>query len=235
MFNPQPVVQRLSLGGDAFCLVVDDALQDPQGLRNFALAQRARFAPARQDAYPGVELGLTGPIEQTLGQFFDRHIRALFGARRRLSTSCRLAMLTTAPDALSPRHWLPQRERGWSDERHLVLASVLYLFDDPVLGGTSFFRSRHNPAATGLLIHDSLTMPGRAFGAKYGLGPAYPSGTTRYFEHAGSAPARFNRLVFRDGRDFHGNEVGDARALGDDPGRNRLTLDGTYVCTRKAA
>jgi hypothetical protein len=235
MFNPRPRIERIDFSDGAACVVIDDALLDPQALRDFAVEQRARFAQAPFNAYPGVELGLTGPIEHALGEFFDRHVRTLLGARRRERMNCRLAMATTAPDALQPRQWIPHRDSAWIQPQLVAAASVLYLFDDPALGGTNFYRPRHDAAAIGLMVHDSSTMPADAFGAKYGLGPAYPSGTTRYFERTGSAPAKFNRAIFYDGRLFHSGEIGDARALGDDPLANRLTFNGFYSCSRRAS
>ena len=233
MFNPAP---RLGLkpfeGG--FCIVADDALLDPGALRDFAVEQRARFAQAPFNAYPGIELALTGPIEAALGEFFDRHIRTLMGARRRVRMNCRLAMTTTPPDELQPRQCIPHRDSAWIQPGHRACASVLYLFDDPALGGTSFYRPRQDANATARLVHDSSTMAAAAFGAKYGIGAAYPSGTTRYFEHLASVPARWNRMVFYDGRHFHSGDINDARALDDDPRRGRLTLNGFYTCTPKA-
>jgi hypothetical protein len=233
MFNPTPKLGKLSFG-EGVCFVVDDALQDPGALRDFAAGQRARFAQAPFNAYPGIEMGLTGPIENALGEFFDRHLRSLLGGRRRVRMNCRLAMTTTPPDELQPRQCIPHRDSAWIQPQHVACASVLYLFDDPALGGTSFYRPRQDANATARLVHDSSTLAANEFGAKYGIGATYPSGTTRYFEHLASVPARFNRMIFYDGRLFHSGDIHDARALGDDPRTGRLTLNGFYTCTAKA-
>jgi len=232
MFNPAPKLGRLNFD-DGFCIVVDDALQDPGALRDFAAEQRQRFSQAPFNAYPGIELGLSGAIENALGEFFDRHIRILLGGRRRVRMNCRLAMTTTPPAQLQPRQCIPHRDSAWIQPRHLACASVLYLFEDPALGGTSFYRPRQDADATARLVHDSSTMDAAAFGAKHGLGAAYPSGTTRYFEHLASVPAKWNRMIFYDGRLFHSGDIGDTRALDDDPRRGRLTLNGFYTCTPK--
>jgi hypothetical protein len=234
MFNPAPKLGRLSFDGGS-CIVVDDALQEPEVLRDFAVEHRARFAQAPFNAYPGRELGLSGPIENALGEFFDRHIRALLGGRRRTRMNCRLAMTTTPPDQLQPRQCIPHRDSAWIQPQHLACASVLYLFEEPALGGTSFYRPRQDAQATARLVHDSSTLDATAFSAKYGIGAAYPSGTTRYFEQLASVPARWNRMIFYDGRLFHSGDIGDARALDADPRRGRLTLNGFYTCTPKAA
>ena len=232
MFNASPKLGRLSFDGGS-CIVVDDALLDPAGLRQAAVDNGERFLQAPFNAYPGKELGLVGPIEQALGEFFDRHIRSLLGARRRVRMNCRLAMTTTPPDELQPRQCIPHRDSAWIEPELLACASVLYLFEDPALGGTSFYRPRQDAQATARLVHDSSTMDAAAFGAKYGIGASYPSGTSRYFEHLATVPARFNRMVFYDGRLFHSGEIGDARALDPDPRHGRLTLNGFYTCTPK--
>jgi hypothetical protein len=234
MFNPAPRLGKLSFGDGASCIVIDDALQDPGSLREFAAAQRARFAAAPFNAYPGIELGLHGPIEAALGEFFDRHIRGLLGGRRRVRMNCRLAMATRPPDELQPRQCIPHRDSAWIQPQHIAAASVLYLFEDPALGGTSFYRPRQDEAATARLVHDSSTLDAAAFGAKHGIGAAYPSGTTRYFEQIASVPARWNRMIFYDGRLFHSGDIGDARALSGNPLDGRLTLNGFFTCTAKA-
>ena len=230
MFNPSPRLGKLAVGED-YCIVIDDALQDPAALRDFAVGQRDQFARGPASAYPGVELGLTGPIAQALGEFFDRHVRTLMGARRRLGMNCRLAMTTTPPDELQPRQCLPHRASIAVESSHRVYSSILYLFDDSGLGGTSFYRPRQDAAATSRLMRDAAEMDPGAFGARYGIGASYPSGTTRYFEHLASVPARWNRIVFCDDRLFRSGDIHDARALEDDPRRGRLTLNGLYVCS----
>jgi hypothetical protein len=233
MFNAAPKLGLLSLGDGAACIVVDDALQDPESLRDFAAAQRTRFAAAPFNAYPGIELGLKGAMEAALGEFFDRHVRALLGGRRRERMNCRLAMTTTPPDELQPRQCIPHRDSAWIKPQRVAAASVLYLFEDPALGGTSFYRPRQDEAATARLVHDSSTLDAAAFSAKHGIGTGYPSSTTRYFEHIASVPARWNRIIFYDARLFHSGDIGDARALSGNPLDGRLTLNGFFTCTAK--
>jgi hypothetical protein len=47
-------------------------------------------------------------------------------------------------------------------------------------------------------------------------------------------PARFNRAQFYGGGVFHCSDNGPAGALGDDPRRVWLTLNGFFTCTRVA-
>jgi hypothetical protein len=129
--------------------------------------------------------------------------------------NCRLAMTTTPPDELQPRQCIPHRDSAWIQPQHLACASVLYLFEDrrsAAPASTARARTRGDRA----LVHDSSTMDA-APSARIRHRRGYPSGTTRYFEHLASVPARFNRMVFYDGRLFHSGDIGDARALDDDP------------------
>ncbi|MEO7251592.1 MAG: DUF6445 family protein, partial [Arenimonas sp.] len=59
-------------------------------------------------------------------------------------------------------------------------------------------------------------------------------GSNQYFERIGRVEAKWNRMIFYDGRTFHSGEVGSSRALGGDPMSGRLTLNGFFTCTRKA-
>jgi hypothetical protein len=235
MFNPSPRIERLDFGQGLSCLLVDDALQDPEALRNFAIGQRQAFVQAPFNAYPGVELALHGEIEHALGEFFDRHVRGLLGGRRRLRMNCRLAMTTTPPAQLLPRQWIPHRDSAWIDPRHLAGASVLYLFADAALGGTNFYFPRKDAAATDQLVHDSSTLDAAAFTAKHGLHAGYAAGGNACFELVGSAPARWNRMIFYDGRQFHSGAIDGAASLVGDPLHGRLTLNGFFTCSRRAA
>lgn len=235
MFNPAPRIERVPLGEHGSCLVVDDALQDPEALRRFAEEQRARFVHAPFNAYPGIELGLTGPIQHALSDFFDRHIRGLLGSRRTLRMNCRLAMATTPPEQLEPRQWLCHRDSAWIERENNIAASVLYLFEDAGFGGTSFYAPRRSADQIARLVHDSGTMGRVGFSARYHLQPGYMAEGNEWFDRIGRVDARWNRIIFYDGRLFHSGEIGSEQALCGEPMHGRLTLNGFYTCSRKAA
>ena len=52
------------------CLVVDDALADPQALRDYASVNRGRFRPAQANAFPGLEWPAETALEAVLADFF---------------------------------------------------------------------------------------------------------------------------------------------------------------------
>lgn len=234
-FNPQPRIERVALGPGLFCLVVDDALSQPDRLREFAVAQREQFLHAPFNAYPGIELPMPADASAQLDEFFRRHIRSLLGGRRTVRTNCRLAMVTTPPSQLEARQCLCHRDSAWIEPQHMIAASVLYLFEDPALGGTGFYLPRKSPSETDLLVHDSSTLGNEEFFAKHRIARGYMADSNDHFEHVGRVAAKWNRLVFYDGRLFHSGEVGAAQALSGDPMTGRLTLNGFFTCTRTRA
>lgn len=235
LFRPDPQVQRVDFPGGVYCLVVDDALRDPEALRQLAIARRGDFVHAPFNAYPGVELPMPGEVSRQLDDFFRLHIRGLMGCRRTLRMHSRLAMATTPPGDLLPRQWLCHRDDAWVDRGHAIVASVLYLFEDASMGGTNFYAPRLPAREVDLLVHDSSTMDAAQFSAKHGWQAGYMSGSNAFFERIGSIPARWNRVIFYDGRLFHSGEIGHQRALNGAPARGRLTLNGFFTCSRKTA
>ena len=235
LFNPRPRIERQDFPNGQSCLIVDDALLQPELLRRYAVAHRDEFVYTGFNAYPGLELPMPSSFSEQLDEFFMRHIRSTLGGRRTLKMNSRLAMVTTPPGELLARQWICHRDSAWIDPRHTIAASVLYLFEDPSLGGTSFYSPKISPRETDLLVHDSSTMGNDEFAGKYRLTPGYIGESNDYFERIGRVSAKWNRMIFYDGRIFHCGEVGSPQALGGDPLTGRLTLNGFFTCSRKAS
>lgn len=234
-FNPQPRIELLRFSAQASCLVVDDALLDPGQLRDYAAARRGDFVQAPFNAYPGVELPMPLEFSRSLQEFFDRHMRNRLGGRRTVKMNSRLAMVTTPPPALEPRQRIPHRDSAWIDPAHTIAASVLYLFDDASLGGTSFYLPRLSEDAIKQLVHDSSVMDRARFNARHpSIAQDYAGQSNDYFERIGQVPARWNRIIFYNGRLFHSGDVGGPDALTGDPETGRLTLNGFFTCSRPA-
>src|SRR5471032_458070 len=140
MFNPRPVIQQVAIGDGAFCLVVDQLLLEPQRLVEVAVARRAAFADAPVNCYPGIEQALPPDFDDRLREFFSQHLCSAFDAGRVLSLATRMSIVTLRPDQLSPQQRICQRDIRASAPGEGACASVLYLFDDARLGGTSFYR-----------------------------------------------------------------------------------------------
>jgi Family of unknown function (DUF6445) len=234
MFNPRPEIQRWPILPGHDCLVIDDALLEPERWVALATRERAAFATLGHNAYPGVELRMPDGVSAKLEDFFTRHVRSLLGARRIVRMYSRLAMVTAPPSALAPAQSICHRDRMTDDPDEHIAASVLYLFKDAGLGGTSFFRPRKSERDTAVLVHDSSTLPGEVFFPGYRLPRAYMTESNDWFEKVLTVPARWNRLIFYDGHLFHGGDIRAPERLTDDPSTGRLTLNGFFICRRRA-
>lgn len=234
MFNPSPQIRAIRVDGEQHCYVIDDALADPQAWVDYAVRNLARFERSPHNAYPGPELPMPQPIAAQLEQYFNLHIRRLLGARRVLRMYSRMAMVTARPAELEPRQWICHRDRFGLPDDLCVGASVLYLFDNLGLGGTSFYRPRRSSAETDRLVHDSGVLSGAEFSRKYDIEPGYLSQSNAWFRQVYTLEPKFNRLVFYDGNLFHCSDIPNPAALSADPTRGRLTLNGFFTCRRAA-
>jgi hypothetical protein len=231
IFNPSPRPQLLALGEGVRCIVVDDALTDPHAWRQLAIDHAERFDDAAYNAFPGVECVAPPEFAQAMEDYFAQIARRLLGGKRTLRSHVRYAMVTRPESTLEPRQTIAHRDTAWVSEGHLNLASVLYLFDNPALGGTAFFRPRRSRETIARLVHDSGTMETTAFEAQYRLPRRYMRESNRYFDCLSIVPAAFNRLIFYDGGVFHSGAVGPA-VPPRDIAAGRLTINGFYTCSR---
>lgn len=233
-FNPEPTVSVVALPGDQCCVVVDDALLNPEGLVAWAAGQT--FAAPVDYPYPGLVLDAPLILRERMADFFTQHVRKRLGARRTLDLGARLSIVTVPPAELAPRQWQCHRDRVVDDPRaFLFAASVLYLFREPALGGTSFYVPRQSAAETDRLLAESQALDADEFSARYGLQPGYMVGSNAYFERVAQVAAAWNRVVYYDGGIFHSADVAQPERLSADPVRGRLTLNGFFTCRRNAA
>ncbi|MBH9575310.1 DUF6445 family protein [Inhella proteolytica] len=233
-FNPQAQVRRVPIGDGQQALVIDDALAEPGALVNWV--DDHVFEPAEDNAYPG-QLMLAPPaLTESLDGLFMQKVRSALGGRRTVERYARFSLVTQPPQALRPCQWLCHRDRVAADPgRVLFAASVLYLFPDPRLGGTRFFRPRCSAAELERLLADAQELDGPDFQARYGIAPGYMGEGNAYFECTAEVEAAWNRLVFYDGAVFHSAVIERPDLLSEDAGQGRLTLNGFYACTRALA
>lgn len=230
-FNPAPRIDEVEVGPGQRCIVVDDALIDPDGLVDWV--DRHRFEPAAANAYPGQLMESVPVLEQSLDGFFTQHVRGRLGARRTLGMYARFSIATLAPKALQPGQWQCHRDRV-AVAPALCAASVLYLFRDARLGGTSFYRPRGTPEQLDRMLDDAQVLDASEFGARYGVSPGYMTASNDHFEQTGHVPAVWNRLIFYDGGRFHSGHITHPELLSDDAHRGRLTFNGFFACQRGA-
>jgi hypothetical protein len=233
-FNPTPTVSRVQITREQVCVVVDDALLRPEGLIEWA-AERTFELPTGY-AYPGLILEAPETLSQPVADEFTRHAGGLLGAQRTLDFFVRLSLATLPPDLLEPVQWQCHRDRLAAEpDRVIYAAMVLYLFRNPALGGTSFYRPRRPATETDRMLADSQMLGADEFRARYGLQPGYMVGSNAYFERVAQIPAAWNRMIFYDGGLFHSADIHDPTLLSADPRSGRLTLNGFFACSRGLA
>ncbi|HEY2394806.1 MAG TPA: DUF6445 family protein [Rudaea sp.] len=234
-FNPRPRIERIELIPGQACLVIDDALLEPQRLVDFAAAQSDAFGRVDFNAYPGILLPTPGMISGALSAFFVEHVRRLFDARRVLRMHSRLALVTLPPEELQPWQCICHADHLETDPRLSIQASVLYLFKDALLGGTSFYDPLLSPREIAQMFHDAGTMPPADFTRRHGIAPGYLCDSNRYFRRVGGVDAKWNRLIFYDGAMLHSGDIRAPHRLSADPRRGRLTLNAFFTSRRRAA
>jgi hypothetical protein len=215
-----------------FCLVIDDALLEPEQQLQYASTHRQEFRPVDFNAYPGVYLMAPAALARELYDLFQWRLRRHFDARRSVDMHCRFSMVTLAPQALRPIQWLCHRDDVRLPPRLSMQASVLYLFHNPQLGGTSFFAPVRPAAETDALFEDAGRLTPDAFAHKYRMGYGYMREFNDYFHLLGNSPARWNRLIVYDGGMLHTGDIGAPELLSEDPLAGRLTLNGFFTSTR---
>jgi Family of unknown function (DUF6445) len=232
LFNPHPRIETVPIAGRHVCYVIDDALRDPDALVEFAARHLDAFEETEFNAYPGPELRMPEAFSAQLDAFFTAHLRKAFGVRRTERMYSRLAITATPPNALRPAQSICHIDRLSVEPQHRIAASVLYLFRDERLGGTSFYAPKHPPQILMPLIHDSGQLDAAAFKARYGIDTGYMTASNDWFEKIVTVPARYNRIIVYEGTLFHTGEIAHPELLSRDPRSGRLSLNGFFTCRR---
>jgi len=225
MFNSRLQVQTLRMSSGNHCYVVDDALLDPEAAVQYAVDHRALFTPSPPNGYPGLTLAPSASMGRAVLEFHADHMRRRFDARRLTYGFCRYSMVTLPAEQLSPAQMLCHRDDPPVNNQHSISAAVLYLFHDPLLGGTSFYEAARSLEDTDRIFNDAKRLSSGEFTAKYHMPPAYMSGSNAYFTRVAKVEARWNRLVFYDGALLHLGDIGAPEKLCADPATGRLTLN----------
>ncbi|MDR3385957.1 MAG: DUF6445 family protein [Rudaea sp.] len=235
MFNPDPHLQIIQFDSRHRCIVIDDALVDPHGLKRETVAQRSAFRPVDFNAYPGIYLPASPEQSAGLDGFFRQHVRRLFDARRSLHMHVRFSMVTLPPQALRPFQRLCHSDNAGVPPQQSIQACVLYLFDDASLGGTGFYQAIRPANEMSALFNDATRLSGEVFTERYGIKPGYMLESNAYFARVGGVPAKWNRMIFYDGSVLHSGDILAPARLSEDPAVGRLTLNGFFTCSRNAA
>ena len=216
LFNPNPKIMLVDLPGCKPCVVIDNFLQNPHSLLDLAGSEHSNFSTPARNAYPGSEYQMPDDFSARLNDFFILNIRKHLDARRTVSMYSRLSMITLQPHELAANQLICHQDRLSDNPQHCVIASVLYLFNNPALGGTSFYRPRVEQAGN--------------FPQPVAAQPGYIAESNAEFELFCTIPPLWNRVIFYDGTIFHSAHITKPELLSSNPHQGRLTLNGFFTC-----
>lgn len=234
LFNPAAKIQRIPLFDGHHCVVIDDFLNDPKALLDHACEQRNAFRYDHDNFFPGLEANLGRQFAIALEQYFMLHLRPHFQARRELGVACRMSMTTLQPTQLHPLQRLCHRDAESFPPGVGIAAAVVYLFDHPALGGTSFYRPRRSDDEVRQLLHRLQHASSEVCDQVLETKPAYLHASNAYFELMHTVEAKWNRAIFYEGTIFHAAQITQAELLNDDPRSARLALNG-FIKIKKNA
>ena len=229
LFNPNPVIQTVPLSDHQNAYVIDNIFSNPEGWVAEAAARIGQFVESPANAYPGMELPMPPSINQALIAFFSTYLLRRFGIRKITGSYSRLSLVTKSPAELMPRQWICHRDGTNVPAGSRMLASVIYLFKDEGLGGTSLYRPRRSYSETMMLVRDAGILDAEQFSAKYEIPRGFMTEGNDWFEKIVAIPARWNRMVIYDGMVFHSGDILRPEAMTADPVNGRLSLNGFYT------
>jgi len=232
MLRANPTVKVLPISASASCYVIDDALLEPERWVERSQQHASAFVGLAGNAFPGLELHLPAEATEALSEFLSALELPALGAGAIRHGYTRLSLVTEAPRDLKPPQWLCHRDQQSDRTDECVIASLLYLFKTPELGGTSFYTPLADEATINALLRDSVVLKPAEFQARYGIAPGYLLESNLWFLRTLTVAPRFNRLIVYRGDSYHSAHISAPAFLSSDPARGRLTMNSFFVCAK---
>lgn len=223
-------IRREAISEEHHCVIVDDFLQNPRELIEFAARNAVEFSTAKS-YYPGLFMDVNEHAMTDFYRFIRFQMTKHFPfLRGNLKLSTFLSMVTFRPDELSALQRMCHTDPA-PDPGRTPYAALLYLFENEELGGTSFFNywkkhkllkeveaiDREEPdKAHEFLLENFPTFRNRA---------KYMTESNEIAELLCTIPARFNRMIFYSGRIPHSAAITAPELLSKDCRKGRLTLN----------
>jgi len=226
--NPNAEVRLHEIADGRNCAIVDDVLENPESLVDFAVQHASRFGWL--PVPPGPRLTIGDNALQDLQRFIRSKLSRHFPIHRTgIELKACLSNVTLAPEKLSHLQRLCHIDRRASPTRR-TYAGLIYLFRNPDLGGTAFYRWKRPDViakAEGLFQDDPVAAFAYLDEASeiFRRPPQYMTGSSDIAELLTVVPARFNRLVFYDGEAPHSGHITNPDLLSDDLSKGRLTFN----------
>ena len=227
--NPDLKINRVEIGNGQFYLLVDDFLHHPHAAVQYAIDHIDKFELMRS-GYPGMLLRPEDSRMAEIYGFVRRQVgRPLGFYRGGVNLTTFFSLTTLQPEQLNWAqrmcHTDPRTEEG-----HKNVAGLVYLFDDPELGGTGFFKFRNREILTHATVIGETDMQGalaylREHLQMYREPPCYLTESNDVAELLATVPARFNRAIFYSGDIPHNAMIAAPQLLSNNPQSGRLTMN----------
>lgn len=227
--NPDPDIGTRPIGDDAFCVIVDNFLADPDEVIELAARRADRFR-APEIGYPGLTLNLEPGLLTEFDRFILRRMGKEFSFLRGGATlQTGLTMTTRKPGDLTTFQRICHTDPrdAWGRRK---FAALVYLFRDEALGGTAFYQWK-KPEVVYKALELEQTDPQAALdllaehSSIFRQSPRYTTASNELAELVDVVPPKFNRFVFYSGEMPHSGHITAPERLTSDLRRGRLTLN----------
>ncbi|MGH8034026.1 MAG: DUF6445 family protein [Lysobacterales bacterium] len=227
--NPALEINLVALTDRYPVAVIDDFLLEPGEIVDYACVWAGSFSMPER-AYPGRVLPVPNSAMTGVNRFIQAEMSRVFAfCRGGIEFYTQLSMTT-----LQPRDFTWIQRLCHTDPRlaggRRNFAALLYLFDNPALGGTGFYRWKDPAfwAEMSALQQDDPADGLELLQQRYALfrePPRYMTESNEAAELIDKVPARFNRLIFYSGELPHSAWIEHPELLTADPATGRLTLN----------
>ncbi len=228
--NTNAKIRRQVISEDQYCVIVDDFLQHPHDLVEFAADHAGDFSMPKRGNYPGPIFRVDGDMMTDIYGFIRSRMTKHFPfLRGKMSLWTFLSMATVKPGELSYLQRMCHTDPTSAPNR-TCYAALIYLFENESLGGTGFYRwkdpelVRRAKAIERRSPGESLPFLQEHF-PTYRQPACYMTESNEIAELLRTIPARFNRLVFYSGIIPHSASITAPELLSNEFRDGRLTLN----------
>ncbi len=227
--NTDASVRREAISENHDCVIVDEFLQDPHKIVEFAAQHADKFSIA-ESYYPGVQFDVDDGVMTDIYRFIRSKMTKHFSfLRGGMELWTNLSMVTLQPDELSIKQRLCHTDPDTSPER-VNYAAILYLFENVDLGGTGFYRWKdfemlQKANAIELIDSEKAHAFLQENFATFREPACYMTESNELAERLCTIPARFNRMIFYSGDVPHSGAITAPELLSSDFRTGRLTLN----------
>ena len=228
--NTDAKIQREAISENQDCVIIDDFLQDPHEIVEFAVHHTREFSMPDRGNYPGPLFRVDADPMIDIYRFIRSRMTKYFPfLRGYMSLWTFLSIATKRADELSYLQRICHTDPTSAPDR-TCYAALIYLFENEDLGGTGFYRwrepelvlkakaiERKNPGTSLAFLQEHFPT--------YRKPSCYMTGSNEIADLLCTIPARFNRLVFYSGNVPHSAAIAAPELLSSDPRKGRLTLN----------